>query len=113
MRVIGCGSKRIDCWHSWRWNPIAQSCRQRVRETISVLIRPLWNPVVEVLLHRGIRFFECSNVAIALIAFPGNDEPERVPRGCRAAAVDWLESRFADVAVVFIARRQKRYFALL
>src|ERR1700736_3904198 len=113
MGVIRCGNKRVDCWHSLRWHPVSQTGRQRVRETVAVLICPLWNPVIEILLHRGIRFFECSNVAVTLIAFPGNDEPERVPRGRRAAAVDWLECRFADVAEVFTARRYQRHLALL
>src|SRR5256885_11156578 len=113
MSVIRCGNKRVDCWHSLRWHPVSQTRRQRVRETVAVFIGPLWNPVIEILLHRGIRFFECSNVAVTLIALPGNDEPERVPRGRCAAAVDWLERRFAHVAVVFTARRQQRYFTLL
>ena len=87
--------------------------REGVRVGVAVLARPARDPLVEVLLHRGVDRLEGGPVAVAPVALPRHDEPERVPGRRRAAALHGLERRLADVAVVLVARREERHLARL
>src|SRR5258708_5971979 len=77
----------------------------------AVATGPARDPVVEVRAHRGIRRLERALTPVPPVRLIWYDEPERLPRRCRAAAAIRLECGLTDVTVVLVARREQRHLA--